>query len=114
MFPLRISTRAAVVLMVMIACWSEAPVAFAHGGAGAGGHSRGHGASHGGASGAYYHQIHGRFSGFSSNPGTLGITPQAPWVGFPEDLPFNRLQRFVGSHWHHLPHRPPPPGSVGS
>jgi hypothetical protein len=89
-----------------------APQAWAHGGGG--GHG-GHGHGGGGGGGGYHHassnpypNYHGYYGWPSTMRGSAAQPSQPAWEGFPEDLPFARLQRFVAGHlphWHLLGRR---------
>jgi hypothetical protein len=106
MYPIRIRSCVAELLAVAAFFAVGAPQADAHGG---GGHGGGRGA--GAPSGGHYHpysSYHG-YNAWSSYWRESGLGPTQPvWAGFPEDLPFARLQRFVASRLHrlHLPGRP--------
>lgn len=94
------------VLIVLLAI--ALPQACAHGGGGghgSGGGHGGHGVGGGGASAAGYHSsgnYHRYYGGSYGMSGSNTVPNEPAWEGFPEDLPFARLQRFIASHLHHL------------
>jgi hypothetical protein len=117
MYPKRINSIVLAVAAVTILAAVAAPPATAHGGggghgghAGAGGGHAGGGASAGAPNGGYSHASpNSQRYGAWSYPGRASgaMSSQPVWEGFPEDLPFARLQRFVAGHlphWH-LPFR---------
>jgi hypothetical protein len=111
MYPKRINSFVVAVAASTILLAVAAPQANGHGGGGGhGGHAgggRGHaggGASAGAPNGGYF-RAYPNDHGYSTWPymgRASGAMPSQPvWEGFPEDLPFARLQRFVAGH---LPH----------
>ena len=102
MYPVRTQSRVAELLIVTVLFAVGAPRAWAHGGGGGGHGGR---SGHGGASGAYFHPYtnhHGYTSGAYFGRGSGSAPSQPAWEGFPEDLPFARLQRFFANHLHHF------------
>jgi hypothetical protein len=96
--------KATLVVIAMFAVESPAAIAHGGGGGGHGGHSGGHGA---GASNGEYAHSSGAYRGYGAmgpyfgRSGTGASIPTEPvWEGFPEDLPFARLKRFVAGHVH--------------
>jgi hypothetical protein len=111
MYPIRKKSRVAALVVVAALLTVGTPHADAHGGGGGHGSGHGRGGGAGGPSGAYYH-AYPTYHGYNSSPYYWrgpGSQPTMPVLeGFPEDLPFARLQRFFASHLHrlHLPGRP--------
>jgi hypothetical protein len=103
MYPTLRQACAAALVIIAILLSSDGPRAYAHGGGG-GGHGGGHG--HSGASSSnhsVYTSYHGRGHGNAPWLGTDAAATAPPvWEGFPDDLPFARLQRFFANHLHHL------------
>jgi hypothetical protein len=116
MFPQRRqSTAATAIVFTLLALGTPAVHAHGgggggHGGGGGGGHGGG-GAGHGGGGGygrtnGSHYQLFPNYHGYptgSYRGQPNGLTSAQPvWEGFPEDLPFARLQRFVAAHLPHL------------
>jgi len=104
MYPIQKRSALKELMLVTALLAVGAPQAWAHGGGG--GHG-GHGGGGRGSSGGYSHassNSHLNYHGYGW-PNTMGASgvqsSQPAWEGFPEDLPFARLQRFVTGH---LPH----------
>jgi hypothetical protein len=113
MYPIRSQSIAMMLVAVSVVVASGCPRAYAHGGGGGGhGGSGGHGGggAHSGGSGGYRSGYQSTYpNGYWGARTVSNLSGQGqPWfdpaakVGFPEDMPLNRLHQFFVRNLPHL------------